>query len=52
MGLTRANSAGLKYRGRRYLDQVVDAKDYQPVLTLDMSYLVYRELLYPPGDWL
>jgi hypothetical protein len=37
--------------GRRYLDQVDDVKDHQPVRTVDMSYLVYRELLYPLGDW-
>jgi len=38
--------------GRRYLDKVDDVKDHQPVRTIDMSYLVYRELLYPLGDWL
>ena len=37
--------------GRRYLDQVDDVKDHQPVRTVEMSYLVYRELLYPLGDW-
>ena len=37
--------------GRRYLDQVDDVKDHQPVRTVDMSYLVYRELLYPLDDW-
>ncbi|MGI8960525.1 MAG: hypothetical protein ACR2IV_12320, partial [Bryobacteraceae bacterium] len=37
--------------GRRFLDQVDDVKDHQPVRTVDMSYLVYRELLYPLGDW-
>lgn len=26
-------------------------KDHQPVRTVEMSYLVYRELLYPLGDW-
>jgi len=26
-------------------------KDHQPVRTVDMSYLIYRELLYPLGDW-
>jgi hexosaminidase len=35
--------------GRRYLDQVDDVKDHQPVRTVDMSYLIYRELLYPLG---
>jgi len=37
--------------GRRYLDQVDHVKDHRPVRTVDMSYLVYRELLYPLGDW-
>ena len=37
--------------GRHFLDQVDDVKDHQPVRTVDMSYLVYRELLYPMGDW-
>lgn len=32
--------------GRKYLDRVDDVKDHQPVRTVDMSYLVYRELLY------
>jgi hypothetical protein len=37
--------------GRRYLNQVDDVKDHRPVRTVDMSYLIYRELLYPLGDW-
>lgn len=37
--------------GRKYLDLVDDVKDHHPVRTIDMSYLVYRELLYPLGDW-
>jgi len=37
--------------GRTFLDKVDDVKDHQPVRTVDMSYLVYRELLYPLGDW-
>jgi hypothetical protein len=37
--------------GRKYLDQVDDIKDHQPVRTVDMSYLIYRELLYPLGEW-
>jgi hexosaminidase len=37
--------------GRRYLNQVDDVKDHRPVRTVDMSYLVHRELLYPLGDW-
>ena len=37
--------------GRKFLDKVDDVKDHQPVRTVDMSYLVYRELLYPLGTW-
>src|SRR2546423_471631 len=37
--------------GRRYLDRVDDVKDHRPVRTIDMRYLVYRELLYPLQDW-
>src|SRR5213078_1003159 len=37
--------------GRRYLDKVDDVKDHYPVRTVDMSYLIYRELLYPLGEW-
>jgi len=37
--------------GRTFLDEVDDVKDHQPVRTVDMSYLVYRELLYPLGTW-
>jgi hexosaminidase len=37
--------------GRRYLDKADDVKDHLPVRTVDMSYLVYRELLYPLGEW-
>jgi len=37
--------------GRRFLNQVDNVKDHQPGRTVDMSFLVYRELLYPLGDW-
>jgi hypothetical protein len=37
--------------GRRFLDEVDDAKDHLPARTVDMTYLIYRELLYPLGDW-
>lgn len=37
--------------GRRFLDRVDDVKDHQPARTVDMSYLVYRELHYPLGEW-
>ena len=37
--------------GRKYLDKVDDVKDHQPVRTVDLSYLVYRQLRYPMGSW-
>ena len=37
--------------GRKFLDKVDDVKDHLPVRTVDMSYLIYRQLLYPLGDW-
>ncbi|MGA2983480.1 MAG: beta-N-acetylhexosaminidase [Terriglobia bacterium] len=37
--------------GRKFLDRVDDVKDHQPARTVDLSYLVYRELLYPMGAW-
>ena len=37
--------------GRRFLHQVDDVKDHLPDRTTDMSYLVYRELLLPFGEW-
>src|SRR2546428_815482 len=36
--------------GRRYLDKVDDVKDHYPVRTVDMSYLIYRALLFPLGE--
>ena len=37
--------------GRRHLSKLDDAGDSPPDRTTDMSYLVYRELLFPLGDW-
>lgn len=37
--------------GRRFLHEVDDVKDHLPDRTVDMSYLVYRELLLPFGEW-
>ncbi len=37
--------------GRRYLNVVDDVKDHLPVRTVDMSYLVYREMILPLGQW-
>jgi hexosaminidase len=37
--------------GRRYLNVVDDVKDHLPVRTIDMSYLVYRQVILPFGQW-
>jgi len=37
--------------GRKYLFQVDDVKDHLPMRTVDLSYLIYRELLLPLGKW-
>ncbi len=37
--------------GRRFLHEVDDVKDHLPDRTVDMSYLVYDELLLPLDDW-
>ncbi len=37
--------------GRRFLHELDDVKDHLPDRTVDMSYLVDRELLLPFGDW-
>jgi len=37
--------------GRRYLNEVDDVKDHLPMRTADLSYLIYRELLLPLGQW-
>ena len=37
--------------GRRFLHDLDDVKDHLPDRTADMSYLVYRELQLPFGDW-
>lgn len=37
--------------GRRFLHQLDDVKDHGPDRTVDMSYLVYRELQLPFGEW-
>ena len=37
--------------GRRFLHQVDDVKDHLPDRTVDMSYLIYRELLLPFDAW-
>jgi len=37
--------------GRKFLHQVDDVKDHYPDRTIDMSYLIYRQLKYPLGKW-
>ena len=37
--------------GRRFLHEMDDVKDHVPDRTVDMSYLVYRQLLLPFGQW-
>ncbi len=37
--------------GRRFVDRVDDVKDHLPVRTVDMTYLIYRELLFPMDEW-
>jgi len=37
--------------GRKFVDKVDDVKDHLPVRTVDMTYLIYRQLLYPLSDW-
>ncbi|GGB77247.1 hypothetical protein GCM10011325_00940 [Dyadobacter sediminis] len=37
--------------GRKFLQQLDDIKDHQPVRTTDLSYLIYRELHYPLDQW-
>lgn len=37
--------------GRKFLDKVDDIKDHVPIRTVDMSYLVYRQLNYPMDAW-
>lgn len=37
--------------GRRLVHELDDVKDHLPDRTIDMSYLVYRELILPFGEW-
>jgi hypothetical protein len=37
--------------GRRFLHELDDIKDHPPDRTVDLTYLVYRELLLPFGEW-
>jgi hypothetical protein len=37
--------------GRRFVHELDDVKDHLPDRTINMDYLVYRELTLPFGDW-
>jgi len=37
--------------GRRFLHELDDVKDHPPDRTVDMTYLIYRQLLLPLGEW-
>ena len=37
--------------GRRFLHEMDDVKDHLPDRTVDMSYLIYRQLLLPVDGW-
>jgi hypothetical protein len=37
--------------GRRFLHELDDVKDHLPDRTVDMTYLLYRQLLLPFGEW-
>ena len=37
--------------GRRFLHELDDVKDHLPDRTVDLSYLIYRQLLLPFDDW-
>ena len=41
----------LKANGRTFLHDLDDVKDHVPDRTVDMSYLVLRELALPFGAW-
>lgn len=41
----------LAANGRRFFHQLDDVKDHEPDRTVDLSYLVYRQLLLPFDDW-
>ena len=41
----------LEANGRQFFHQLDDVKDHEPDRTVDLSYLVYRQLLLPFDDW-
>jgi hypothetical protein len=42
---------GVSVNGRRFLHELDDIKDHLPDRTVDLSYLVYREILLPFDEW-
>jgi hypothetical protein len=38
-------------KGRKFLFDLDDIKDHQPARTIDLTYLIYRQLNYPLGKW-
>jgi hypothetical protein len=50
-GSGRRDSGAPRNSRRRFLHQLDDVKDHGPDRTVDMSYLVYRELQLPFGEW-
>ncbi len=41
----------MEANGRRFFHQLDDVKDHEPDRTVDLSYLVYRQLLLPFDEW-
>ena len=41
----------IEANGRKFLQVWDDVKDHRAVRTADMSYLIYRELIYPMDKW-
>ena len=41
----------LTANGRQFFHQLDDVKDHEPDRTVDLSYLVYRQILLPFDDW-
>lgn len=41
----------LRANGRQFFHELDDVKDHEPDRTVDLSYLVYRQLLLPLDDW-
>ena len=42
----------LRANGRQFFHELDDVKDHEPDRTVDLSYLVYRQLLLPMDSWI